>query len=283
MHNPPTVMRWGNAAGPRIGSMRSVHPARVRRVRRPHRSAVAGAVVLPALAVILATLPAGAVADVDRGQAAPYYAAIESWSSASALKKAAPGIEKVGATKATTDPPTTEQLLSLTFEPVRAVTTKNDALIAAKLPSGYPTSGLTPQLDGLRKAWAKQFTKLPGDLDDQDLADVATVSAIVGLSVYTGDKKVLTAPGALAVRVAFRQALYGRASFRGLPDARKQTAAEILRIRTLLAYNTYGEERGQKDWKGVKQVRAGVRSWMRAGLGVDPAKVKLTDAGFARR
>lgn len=231
----------------------------------------------------LAAVSPAASAGVERGQAAPYYAAIESWSSAGAIKRAVPGIERVGRTKATTEPPTTEQLLSLTFVSKRAVTAENDAIIVGKLPAGYPTSGVTPELSKLRSAWSKQFGKLPGDLDARDLADVATVSAMVGLSVYTGSKKVLSDPGALAVRAAFRQSLYGGTGFARLADARKQSAAEMLSIRTLLAYDTYGQERAQKDWKGVREVRAGLRSWMRAALGVDPAKVTLTAEGFARR
>ncbi|MDO9356675.1 MAG: hypothetical protein Q7T55_23450 [Solirubrobacteraceae bacterium] len=234
-------------------------------------------------AALLAALPSTASADVDRGQAAPYYAAIEAWSSASAVKKAVPGLPTVGKAKATTEPLDTEQLFSLTFEPTKKVTQSGDARVAAKLPRGYPTSGLTPQLDKLRKAWATQFGKLPGDLEDTDLADVATVSLLVGLSVHSGDKKVLTSPGALVVRQADRQSLVAYPGFSKLTAARKQSAAEMLRIRTLLAYNTYGEERGQKDWKGVAQVRAGLRSWMRDALGVDPAKVTLGAKGLEKK
>ncbi len=251
----------------------------------PRRARLLTVLVAVAFGVtgVAGALAGPAQAGVDRGQAAPYYDAIESWSSAAALQKNVPGIQRLGTTKPTTDPPSTEQLFSLTFVPARSVTKKNDALIAARLPAGYPTSGLTKELDKLRKAWADPFRKLPGDLSDDDLADVATVSALVGLSVFSGDQKVLTDPRALGVRTAFRQALYGNAAFRGLTDDRKQSAAEMLRIRTLLAYRTYGEERTQKDWQGVRQVRADLRAWMRAGLGVDLAKVELGDQGLRRR
>lgn len=255
------------------------------RTLRPMRQPVRFPVLAAALSILAATLggPAAAHAGVERGQAAPYFAAIESWSSAKALNRAVPGLGALGRAKATDTPPTTEELLSLTFAPKAAVTKAGDAAIIAKLPAGYPTSGVTPQLRKLRASWAKQFGQLPGDLDPDDLADVATVSAIIGLSIHTGKTDVFANPGALAVRAAFRQSLYGSAPFRALPDARKQSAAMMLAVRTLLAFDTYRAERGEKDWKGVRQVRRELRSWLRAGLGVDPAKVTLTAEGLTRR
>lgn len=238
------------------------------------------AVVAAAFATVTA---APASAAVERGQAAPYYAAIDAWSSGGALRKAAPGIEKVGRAKAPKSGPTTEDLLPLTFEPARSVTLKNDGVIASKLPAGYPTNGLSGQLDKLRKAWTDQFAKAPDALDDRDLADVTSVAMVIGFSVYTGDQKVLTNQGALVARAAIQRSLFTNAKIRTLPDARKQTAAEIMRMRTLLALNTYNEERGQKDWDGVAQVRRGLRTWMRTGLGLDPARVKLTKKGFVRK
>ena len=90
-------------------------------------------------------------------------------------------------------------------------------------------------------------------------------------------------PCVKAVQRDAREHLGSNRRLRRLSDACKQTAAEMLELRTIIWISDLNLGRLEGDAGRKQAATAELRSWIRKAFGIDLKKVKLTRQGLVRR
>jgi hypothetical protein len=237
-----------------------------------------------AAALALAAVPAQA----QTGDL-PYVDAVDAWADGQSLRRTLPGSGDASVTRpskpARGERPrkaTPRQLASLRFEPSEEVTRQNDQAVMALLEPGYDPAAVVAELDRLRAVVHDGIGGWKGRWSPSNIADVSAYMLLSSYSVYY-EKPSVSERGSLALRGAARNSMALNRRVRRLSDARKQTAAEMLELRTIFRLSDVNIARMGGDATGEQAAKAQLRAWIKDAFGADLERVRLTRKGLVRR
>jgi hypothetical protein len=217
----------------------------------------------------------------------PYVDAVGAWASAQNLRRTLPG--SANTSTGTKQPsksghaprPTARQLATLRFRRNAGVTRSNYQAVIDALGPGHDPAQLASELDRLRALFHQAMREgLPWS--PNDVGDVAAFTVLTCYALYHLPTES-TERAREAVRRAVRLDLASDKRVRRLSDARKQTAAEMLELRTILLVSDFNKARIARDVAARTAAEAAIRSWIKDAFGVDLAAVKLTRNGLVSR
>jgi hypothetical protein len=213
----------------------------------------------------------------------PYVDAVDAWADGQSLQRTLPGSGN-GAitTPSRSKRPTARQLASLRFERTEQVTQQNDQAVMALLEPGYDPAAVVAELDRLRAIVHDGIRGWKGGWSANNIGDVAAYVALSSYSVFHA-KSSVSERGSLVVRSAVRNSMALNRQVRRLSDARKQTAAEMLELRTIFRLSDVNVARAAGDAAGEQAAKAQLRAWIKDAFGLDLERVRLTRKGLVRR
>jgi hypothetical protein len=219
----------------------------------------------------------------------PYVDAVDAWADGQSLRRTLPGsgdgaITTPARSKRGERPkrPTARQLDSLRFERSEQVTQQNDQAVMALLEPGYDPAAVVAEFDRLRAIVHDGIKGWKGRWSANNLGDVAAYMALSSYSVFYATSSV-SERGSLVVRSAVRNSMALNRQVRRLTDARKQTAAEMLELRTIFRLSDLNLARMAGDATREQAAKAQLRSWIKDAFGLDLERVRLTSKGLVRR
>jgi hypothetical protein len=239
------------------------------------------------VAVLVACVVAPAPASAQTGDL-PYVDAVDAWADGQALRRTLPraGGGGTGATKPKrAERPrkaTPRQLAKLRFTPSQAVTDASYQAVLALMDPAVDPASVTAELDRLRGLWDGEMRKLTPRLEPSDLGDVATYALTLSYAAYHERSKVPDA-GLAAVRRSARTDLALNATVRRSSDARKQEAAQMLALRTILRVSDLNWGRQEQDAAREQAAADALRTWVKTAFGVDLDRVAFTRKGLVPR
>jgi hypothetical protein len=241
---------------------------------------------------MVAVLVACAMAPVTAGAQTtgdlPYLDAVDAWADGQELRRTLPPAAGggTGATKPKRAKlprrPTRRQLATLRFTRTQAVTDASYAAVLELLDPRVDPAAMTAEFDRLRALWDTEMGKLTPRLAPDDLADVATYALTLSYAAYYERRKVPDA-GLAAVRRSARADLALNVKVRRSSDARKQEAAEMLALRTILRVSDLNWGRQDQDAEREQTAADELRDWVKAAFGLDLDRVKFTRKGLVAR
>jgi hypothetical protein len=256
-----------------------------RQFRQAARRASAAALLAAAAALAFAPVPVSAqtVGEI------PYVDAVDAWADAQSLRRTLPSsgdgsVTKPSKAKRGKRPrrATARQLASLRFERSEEVTRQNDQAVMALLEPGYDPAAVVAEFDRLRAVVHDGIRGWKGRWRPSNLADVAAYTLLSSYAVYYA-KPSVSARGSLAVRRAARSGMALNRQVRRLSDGRKQTAAEMLELRTIFRLSDVNLARMQGDATREQAAEARLRAWIKDAFGIDLERVRLSRKGLVRR
>ena len=219
----------------------------------------------------------------------PFVDAVDAWADGQSLRRTLPG-SGAGAFTNPSRPrhgkrprrPTARQLAALRFKRSKAITQQNHEAVMERLEPGYDPATVVAEFNRLTalvhagmRDWKVRWS--PGNIAD--------VSAYLLLNGYGAFHARTSAPDTpiLAVQSAARRSMALSRQIRGLSAARKQTAAEMLELRTILRISDLNVARQAGDAPREQAAKAALRSWIKDVFGVDLERARLTRAGLVKR
>jgi hypothetical protein len=253
--------------------------------RRALRAAFAAALLAAVAALGFAPVSASAqtVGDI------PYIDAVDAWADGQSLRRTLPGSGD-GAITQPSKPrrgnrpngATARQLASLRFERSEEVTRQNDQAVMALLEPGYDPAAVVAEFDRLRAVVHDGIEGWKGRWSPSNIADVAAYMLLSSYSVYYA-KPSVSERGSLAVRSVARNSMALNRQIRRLSDARKQTAADMLELRTIFRLSDINVARMEGDATSEQTAKAQLRAWIKDAFGIDLERVRLTRKGLVPR
>jgi hypothetical protein len=231
------------------------------------------------VAVLLACVLAPAPATAQVGDL-PYLDAVDAWADAQTLRRTLPDAGSTPRTRRRAATP--RQLAALRFTRTQAVTDASHAAIVALLDPSLDRATVIADLVRLQGLWDKQMRGLEPRLDPDDLGDVAAYALVLSYAAYHERTKLPTR-GVKAVRRDARDDLARNRKVRTSSDARKQEAAEMLSLRTLIRVSDLNWGRQTGDAAREAAALDTLRVWIRDGFGVDLERTRFTRRGLVAR
>lgn len=244
-----------------------------------------GAIAATLAALAFAPIPASAQTTGE----IPYVDAVDAWADGQSLRRTLPG-SGAGAFKKPARPrhgkrprtPTARQLAALRFKRTKTVTQQNHQAVMQRLEPGYDPATVVAEFDRLTALAHAGMRDWKGRWSPGNIADVAAYMLLNGYGAFHARTSAPDTP-ILAVQSAARRSMALSRQIRGLSAARKQTAADMLELRTILRISDLNVARQTGDAPREQAARAALRSWIRDVFGVDLERVRLTRAGLVRR
>jgi hypothetical protein len=161
-----------------------------------------------------------------------------------------------------------------------SVTRQNDQAVMALLEPGYdPPAAVVAEFDRLRAIVHDGIRDWKGRWSPRNIADVSAYMLLSSYGVFHARPSV-SERGSLQVRSTARNAMALNRRVRRLSDARKQTAAEMLELRTIFRLSDVNVARMEGDATRELAAKARLRSWVKEAFGVDLERVRLTRKGL---
>jgi hypothetical protein len=233
------------------------------------------------IAVLLALAAAPAPAAAQTTGDLPYLDAVDAWADGQALRRTLPdgGKDGTGATapRKRERRATTRQLATLRFTRTQSVTDASHQAVVALLDPSLDPATVIADLVRLQGLWDQEMRRLTPRLDPRNLGDVATYALLLSYAAYH-ERSTFPDAGVKAVRRAARTDLALNRTVRRSSDARKQEAAEMLALRTILRVSDLNWARQAQDAGREAAAMDALRAWVDTAFGVD-----LDDARFTRK
>jgi hypothetical protein len=231
------------------------------------------------LAVLAACVIAPAPAGAQTGDL-PYLDAVDAWADAQTLRRTLP--EAGGAPRKRTRPATARQLATLRFTRSQSVTDASHAAIVALLDPALDPGTVIADLVRLQGLWDEEMRGLTPRLQPDNLGDVAAYALVLSFAAYH-ERSTFPDAGVKAVRRAVRHDLARNRKVRSSPDARKQEAAEMLSLRTILRVSDLNTSRQSGEAEREDAALDALRTWVRSAFGADLERARFTRRGLVAR
>jgi hypothetical protein len=233
--------------------------------------------------LVLAVAPAPAAAQTGD---LPYLDAVDAWADGQALRRTLPnaGGGGTGATKPRkrARQATPKQLAALRFTRSQAVTDASHQAVVALLDPSLDPAAVIADLVRLQGLYDQEMRGLTPSLDPLNLGDVAAYSLILSYAAYH-ERSSFPDAAVRAIRRAARTDLALNRKVRTSSDARKQEAAEMLTLRTILRVSDLNWGRQSQDAAREQAATDALRAWVKTAFGVDLERVTVTRKGIVRR
>jgi hypothetical protein len=238
---------------------------------------------LVAMACVPIAAPAQTVGEI------PFVDAVDAWADGQSLRRTLPGsgagaFSKPSKSKLGRRPrkPTARQLAALRFKRTKAITQQSHQAVMERLGPGYDPAAVVAEFDRLTALVHAGMRDWKGRWSPGNIADVAAYMLLNGYGAFHARTSAPDTP-ILAVQSAARRSMALSRQIRGLSAARKQTAAEMLELRTILRISDLNLARTAGDAPREQAAKAALRSWIKDVFGVDLERVRLTRAGLVKR
>jgi hypothetical protein len=249
------------------------------------RSAV-GAFAAFLLAATAALGPAPLPASAQTVGELPYIDAVDAWADSQSLGTTLRGSTDGSGFAEPADQrparPSARQLAGLRFARTRAVTERNYQAVMDLLEPGFDPAAVVAEFDRLQALVSKAMRDQGNGWSPNNIAHVSAYMLLSAYGVFHS-RPTLPRRSSLAVRTAARNSMALDRRLRGLSDARKQTAVEVLVLRTILRVSDVNVARLEHDATRERAAKAELRSWIREVFSVDLERIRLSRDGLVRR
>jgi hypothetical protein len=216
----------------------------------------------------------------------PYIDAVDAWADGQALGSTLRGSTDGSGFKEPAEQrprrPSARQLAALRFTRTRAVTQQNYQAVMNLLEPGFDPAAVVAEFDRLQTLVRKGMRDLGDGWSPNNMAHVSAYMLLAGYGVFHS-RPTLPRRSSVAVRTAARNSMALDRRLRELSDARKQTAVEVLVLRTILRVSDVNVARLEHDATRERAAKAELRSWIREVFRIDLERIRLTREGLVRR